>query len=147
MAIRLVLATAITLALTACGGDMTTRREVQLLAPPDIADDVASFERRTGCRVDLRVYDDGEDIAAIAARRDVDVVAGPVPPGEVAHDSVKLVRVELERGLEVTIPKELARAFDRSARPAGVRRTRWAIREEGENEGCAKRWLDYATSQ
>jgi len=147
MAIRFLLAAVATLALTSCGGDGTTPREVRLLAPVGIADDIATFERRTGCRVDFRVYDAGEDISAIAARRNVDVVAGPVAPGEAAHDSVELVRVQLERGLELTIPKELAPAFDRPARPAGVRRTRWAIREDGENEDCAERWLDYATSQ
>jgi hypothetical protein len=147
MAIRFLFAAVATLALTACGGDATRTQEVRLLAPAGVADDIVTFERRTGCRVDLRVYDPGEDISAIATRRNVDVVAGPVPPGEAAHDSVELVRVQLERGLEVTIPKELAPAFDQPARPAGVRRTRWAIREDGENEDCAERWLDYATSQ
>jgi hypothetical protein len=144
MAIRSLLAAA-ALALTACGGDGA--REVRLLAPAGIADDVEGFERRTGCRVDLRIYDEGEDIEAIAERRNADVIAGPVPPGETAHDSVELVRIQLERGLEVTIPRELASAFGRPTRPAGELRTRWTIREEGANEDCAGRWLDYATSQ
>jgi hypothetical protein len=147
MAIRFVLASALALALAGCGGDSPTPREVRLLAPPGLVDDHTAFERQTGCRVDLRVYDEEEDIATIARRRDVDVVAGPVPPGQAAHDTVQLVRIELDDGLEVTIPKALASAFEGTARPAGRRATRWAIREEGENEDCAERWLDYATSQ
>jgi hypothetical protein len=148
MAIRLVLAaTALVVALAGCGGDSATKREVRLLAPPGLADDYATFERQTSCRVDLRVYDDDEDIQAIARRRDVDVVAGPVPSGQAAHDSVELVRIELADGLEVTIPRALASAFDDPVRPAGRRNTRWVIREDGENEDCAERWVDYATSQ
>jgi hypothetical protein len=147
MAIRSSFAAALVLLLVACGGDSTPRREVRLLAPPGLVEDVAHFERRTGCRVDLRVYDEGEDLTAIARRRDADVVAGPVPPGSPAHDSVELVRVKLEAGLEVTIPKALASGFPGAARPAGRRRTAWVIRDEGENEDCAERWLDYATSQ
>jgi hypothetical protein len=132
---------------TGCGGDSTAPREVRILAPAGLVEDVAPFERRTGCRVDLRVYDDGEDIDAIARRRDADVVARPVPPGGPAHDSVELVRVKVDEGLEVTIPKALASAFPGNHRPAGRRRTAWAIREEGENDRCAERWLAYATSQ
>ena len=147
MAIRLALAATLVLALTACGGDSTTTREVRLLAPAGLADDYTAYERQTGCRVDLRVYDEGEDIAAIARRRDVDVVAGPVPPGQAAHDSVELVRIELDDGLEVTIPTALASAFAGAPHPAGRRTTRWVIRGDGENEACAERWLDYATSQ
>ncbi len=147
MAVRFLLASILLLALGACGGDSADSREVRLLAPADLVEDVAPFERRTGCRVDLRVYDEDEDIDAIARRRNVDVVAGPVPPGDVAHDSVELVRIELDDGLEVTIPKSLAAAFEGTARPAGERRTRWVIREDGENEDCAERWFDYATSQ
>jgi hypothetical protein len=147
MAIRLVLAAALALALAGCGGDSTTRREVRLLAPAGVVDDVAPFERRTGCRVDLRVYDEGEKIDAIARRRNADVVAGPVPPGQVAHDTVELVRIELDDGLEVTIPKALASAFEGTPHAAGRRATRWVIREDGVNEDCAERWLDYATSQ
>jgi hypothetical protein len=147
MAIRFVLAAALVLALAGCGGDSTTRREVRLVAPPGLVDDHTAFERRTGCRVDLRVYDESEDVAAIARRRDVDVVAGPMRPGRAAHDSVELVRIELADGLEVTIPKALASAFAGTPHPAGRRTTRWVIREDGENEACAERWLDYATSQ
>jgi hypothetical protein len=147
MAVRTVLAAILALALAGCASDTTATRDVRLLAPPGLADDHTAFERQTGCRVDLRVYDAGEDVAEIARRRDADVVAGAVPPGQPAHDSVELVRVELDDGLEVTIPKTLASAFDRPARPAGRRRTRWVIREEGENEECAELWLAYATSQ
>jgi spermidine/putrescine-binding protein len=147
MAIRSVLAAALLVTLAGCGGDSAAQREVRLLAPPGLVEDVAPFERRTGCRVDLRVYDEGEDLAAIARRRDADVVARPVPPGSAAHDSVELVRVELDSGLEITIPKALASAFDGTVSPAGRRRTKWVIRDDGENGDCAERWLDYATSQ
>ena len=135
------------LAVAGCGGDSEAGREVRLLAPPGLVADTTAFERQTGCRVDLRVYDEDEDLAAISRRRNVDVVAGPVPPGAPADDSVELVTVELASGLEVTIPKTLASAFEGAARPAGRRRTAWVIREDGENERCAERWLDYATSQ
>ena len=148
MAIRSVLAPVLLFALAGCGGGSEGGREVRLLAPAGLVDDVASFERMTGCRVDLRVYDEGEDLAAIARRRNVDVVAGPVPRGAAAHDSVELVRIELASGVEVTIPKSLASAFEgATTRPAGRRRTAWVITEDGENEDCAERWLDYATSQ
>jgi hypothetical protein len=147
MATRAFLAATLLLLAAGCGGDTNPQREVRLLAPAGLVDDVAPFERRTGCRVDLRVYDENEDMAAIARRRDVDVVARPVPRGHPAHDSVELVRVTLDDGLEVTIPKTLAAAFPGVHRPAGRRRTAWVIREDGENERCAERWLDYATSQ
>jgi hypothetical protein len=145
MSIRSTLAAAFLVAVAGCGGDSDPSREVRLLAPAGLAEDVASFERQTGCGVDLRVYDEDEDLAAIARRRDVDVVAEPVSAGETPHDSIALVRVELATGLEVTIPKELAAAYRGTARPAGLRRTRWKIREQGENEDCARRWLAYAT--
>jgi hypothetical protein len=146
MSIRLTLAAAAGLAAVAgCGGDSDARREVRLLAPAGLAENVAPFERQTGCRVDRRIYDEGEDLGAIARRRDVDVVAEPASAGETPHDLVELVRVELAAGLEVTIPKELASAYRGTVRPAGVRRTRWEIREEGENEECARRWIAYAT--
>jgi hypothetical protein len=147
MSIRFMLAAAAGLAAVAgCGGGSDSGREVRLLAPAGLTENVARFERQTGCRVDLRIYDEDEDLAAIARRRDVDVVAGPVSAGETPHDSIELVRVELAAGLEVTIPKELASAYRGSAQAAGVRRTRWEIRDEGENEDCARRWLSYATS-
>jgi hypothetical protein len=145
MATRLLLTAVCLVAVAGCGGDSDTTQEVRLLAPAGLAEDTAPFERETACRVDLRVYDEGEDLAAIARRRDVDVVAEPVSAGETPHDSIELVRVELATGLEVTIPKELASAYRGTARPAGVRRTRWEIREQGENEDCARRWLSYAT--
>ena len=134
------------LALAGCGGS-GDRREVKLLAPAGLVGDVTPFERETGCRVDLRVYDEGEDLDAIARRRDVDVIAGPVPPGERADDSVELVRVTLRSGIEITVPKKLASAFRGTVRPAGRRTTAWVIREDGDNPDCAERWLDYATSQ
>lgn len=147
MAARAHLAAALLLALAGCGGDVDARREVRLLAPAGIVEDTTRFERETGCRVDLRIYDDGEDVDAIARRRDADAVAGPVPPGRTPDVSVELVRITLEGGLELTIPKALASAFDRPIRPAGRRSIVWTIREAGDNEACARRWLDYATSQ
>jgi hypothetical protein len=147
MAIRLLLAAALLLPLAGCGGEGSSNDEVRLLAPVGIVDDVTRFERRTGCRVELRVYDEDEDVAAIARRRDADVIAGPVPPGGTPDDSVELVRITLEDGLEITVPKELGSAFEGTARPAGRRSTAWEIRTEGENQDCAERWVDYATSE
>jgi hypothetical protein len=147
MAIRLLLAAALLLGLAGCGGEGSSNDEVRLLAPVGIVDDVTRFERRTGCRVELRVYDEDEDVAAIARRRDTDVIAGPVPPGGTPDDSVELVRITLEDGLEITVPKELGSAFEGTARPAGRRSTAWEIRTEGENQDCAERWVDYATSE
>ena len=134
------------LVVTGCGSDRESRPEVRLLAPAGVVRDVAGFERESGCRVDLRVYDEQEDVAAIARRRDADVVAGPVPPGGTAHVSEPLVRITITRGLDVTIPLRLASAFDRPARPSGRRSLAWSIRPEGENDACARRWLTYATS-
>jgi hypothetical protein len=146
MAVRLLLA-AVLLLLSGCGEERPASREVRLLAPADLVEDLPSFERATGCRVDLRVYDEGEDLPVIARRRNVDVIAGPAPPGTEPHDSVEFVRITLERGLEITIPKRFARAFAKPARPAGRRSTRWTIREDGDNPDCARRWVAYATSQ
>ncbi len=147
MAVRLVLAAALLLVLAGCGGSGAPRRELRLLAPADLVGDVRSFERQTGCRVDVRAYDAGEDLVAIARRRDVDVVAGPVPRGMKPHDSVALVRIALEPGLEITVPERLAAAFDKPTRPAGRRSTRWRLREAGDNPECARRWVAYATSR
>jgi hypothetical protein len=140
------LVAAVLLAVTGCGGS-DQKREVRLLAPAGLVGDVAAFERQTGCRVDLRVYDEGEDLDTIARRRDVDVVAGPVPPGQRADDSVELVRITLASGIEITVPKALARAYHGTVRPAGRRSTAWVIRDDGDNPDCARRWLGYATSQ
>ena len=149
MVVRAHLALGLLLALAGCGGDGggDSRSEVRLLAPAGVAPDTARFERESGCRVDLRVYDEEEDVAAIARRRDADVVAGPVPPGGTAHFSEPLVRITIAKNLELTLPKQLASAFDRRARPAGRRSLAWSIRREGENDACARRWLAYATSQ
>jgi hypothetical protein len=147
MARRLALAAALLHVLAGCGGADEPRREVRLLAPAGVVDDVARFERATGCRVDLRVYDEDEDVDAIAGRRDADVIAAPAPPGTRPQVSQELVRITLARGLEVTIPRHLAPAFDGDARSAGRRSTVWRIRPEGENGGCARRWLADATSR
>ena len=147
MAARRHLTAGLLLVLAGCGGDGATREQVRLLAPAGIVEDVTRFERETDCRVDLRVYDEEEDVDAIARRRDVDVVAGPVPPGGVPHITEDLVRITVAKGLEVTVPKRLAPAFEAPARPAGRRSLAWSIRAEGENEVCARRWVAYATSQ
>lgn len=147
MAVRLLLAAALLLAVAGCGGSQEPRREVRLLAPPGVVEDVTRFERDTGCRVDLRVYDEEEDVDAIARRRNADVVAAPTPPGATPHISQELMRVTLDRGLEVTLPRRLAPAFRSPTRPAGRRSLVWEIRAEGENDACARRWLAYATSQ
>jgi hypothetical protein len=147
MAFRRTLAAAVLLALGGCGADQEQRREVRVLAPADLLENAVAFERRTGCRVDRRPYDEGEDLATIARRRDVDVVAAPVPRGTRADDSVQLVTIRLAHRLEITVPKRSARAFDGTVRPAGSRRTRWVIRNEGDNPHCARLWVAYATSQ
>jgi hypothetical protein len=146
MAARRYLAAALLFVLAGCGRGAEPGEQVRLLAPAGVVDDVTSFERETGCLVDLRVYDEEEDVAAIARRRDVDVVAGPVPSGGEAHIAEDLVRITVAKGLEVTIPKRLAPAFQDRGRPAGRRLLAWSIREEGENDPCARRWLAYATS-
>jgi hypothetical protein len=149
MAARLLFAACVLLLVpAACGGDEPAARELRLVAPADLVEDVPSFERTTGCRVELRVYDESEeDLAAIVRRREADVVAYPTPRGQVPDDSVELVRITLDRGLEITVPKRLARAFHGTARPAGRRQTTWTIRKEGDNPDCARRWVAYATSQ
>jgi hypothetical protein len=148
MAVRLCLAAALlTLGLAGCGGSDESAGQVRLLAPAWIDADILRFERETGCRVDLRVYDEGEDLAAIAKRRETDVVAAPVRPGDDPDQSEDFVRVSLKGGVEVTVPERLASAFDGPRRPAGKRAIAWRIRDEGENPGCARRWVAYATSQ
>jgi hypothetical protein len=147
MSIRLPLAAALLALLSGCGGDAPAR-EVRLLAPVGIAKNIEGFEQDTGCRVDLRVYDDGEDIAAIARRRDADVVAGPTPTGQVPDVVDELARVTLKGGVVVTIPRSLASAFDWiDIRSAGRREISWRIRDEGDNEDCARRWIAYVRSQ
>ena len=145
---RALLVAALVTAVAGCGGE--ARREVRLLAPVGIVADAqaARFERQTGCRIDLRVYDPDEDIQAIAGRRDMDVIARPTPDGETPDISEALVRATLDGGVVVTIPSRLAAALDPLLiRPAGRRDLSWTIRDEGDNEDCARRWLAYATSQ
>jgi hypothetical protein len=148
MAVRPCLAAVLlALALAGCGGSDESGRELRLLAPAWIDADIPRFERETGCRVDLRVYDEGEDLAAIAKRRVTDVVASPVSPSDDPDQSEDFVHVTLKGGVEITVPKRLASAFDGPSRPAGKRAIAWRIREEGESPGCARRWVAYATSQ
>lgn len=148
MSMRALLVAALVTAVAGCGGE--ARREVRLLAPVGIVADAqaARFERQTGCRIDLRVYDPDEDIQAIAGRRDTDVIARPTPDGETPDISEALVRATLDGGVVVTIPYRLAAALDPLLiRPAGRRDLSWTIRDEGDNEDCARRWLAYATFQ
>jgi hypothetical protein len=168
MSIRIGLAATLVAFATACGGDTGTR-QVRLLAPPGYVEDgstlpgsdwVTPFERRTGCEVDARIYDENEDVVAIARRRDIDAVAGSeeilaelrrereLLPGSTPHDIVALARVRLASGIELTIPQELAQALRPVLiRPAGHRTIAWAIREEGDNRDCARRWIAYAISR
>jgi hypothetical protein len=146
MAVRLIAPAVLLLALAGCGGTSPVR-EVRVLAPAWVVGDLSAFERETGCRVDLRVYDDGEDLAAIARRRDVDVIAAPVRPGQVPDRTESFVRVTVNGGVEITVPEKLASAFKGLHRPAGRRSIAWTIRTEGENPACARRWIAYAASQ
>jgi putative spermidine/putrescine transport system substrate-binding protein len=84
MSVRTVLAAALLAALAGCGGEETQDRELLLLAPPGYVEDgsttpaadwVTPFERETGCSVTVRVYDDDEDVVAIAKRRRADAAA------------------------------------------------------------------------
>ena len=144
MSARALLAAALTTALAACGGD--SGREVRLLAPAWFDADFQRFERGTGCRVDLRVYDAGEELDPIAERRDVDVVAAPGAPGA-GDETQEFVQITLSGGVQVTIPKRLAAAFRGPQKPAAQRSVVWRIRPEGDNDDCARRWLAYVTSQ
>jgi hypothetical protein len=147
MSIRVLLAAALLAVVAGCGGD-SVAREVRLLAPVGIAKDVSGFEQETGCEVDLRVYDEGEDIAAIASRRDTDAIAAPTSPGGIPDVVEELVRVTLKGGVVLTIPRDLASAFSATeVRPAGRRQISWTIREQGDNDECARRWIAHAVSQ
>jgi hypothetical protein len=143
MSIRAPLAATLLAVLAGCGGDQPP--EVRVLAPAWIDADVQRFEDESGCRVDLRTYDEGEDLAPIAERRDIDVIAelqlNPIDQAE------RFVRVTLSGGVVVTIPERLASAFTGPKAPAQPRSISWAIRPEGDNPDCARRWLAYATSQ
>jgi hypothetical protein len=148
MSMRALLAATLLAALAGCGSD--ERREVRLLAPAGIVSDAASvrFERATDCRVDLRVYDPNEDLGPIAKRRDSDAIAAPTRDGETAHVTDQMARVTLKDGVVVTVPTRLAAALDPvETLPVGQRRLTWTIRDEGDNDDCARRWIAYATSQ
>jgi hypothetical protein len=143
-----LLTAALLTAVAGCGGE--ERSEVRLLAPVGIVSDAEAdrFERETDCRVDLRVYDPNEDIEAIAERRDTDAIAEPTRSGETPHVSEALAQLTLKDGIVVTVPARLATALDPLLiRPAGRRDLTWTIREEGDNDDCARRWIAYATSQ
>jgi hypothetical protein len=149
MSVRALLAAALLTTLAGCGGE-GSEQELRLLAPAGIVEDgdERSFERETGCRVDLRVYDEEEDVDAIADRRDADAIARPTPNGSVPHRSEEMVRATLDGGVVVTIPRELAPALNpEKVRPAGRREISWVLREEGDNRECATRWIAQAISQ
>jgi hypothetical protein len=146
MAIRLLAAAAL-FALAGCGSN-ASRPHVGVLAPAWIDDDVPRFEQQTGCRVDLRVYDHGEDLDAIAKRRETDVVAAPAPPGQDADQTEEFVAVTLKGGVTVTLPRRLASAFAGPRRPAGRKGILWLTTRSGSgDERCIRRWIAYATSQ
>jgi hypothetical protein len=148
MSMRVLLVAALLSAIAGCGGE--EQREVRLLAPAGIVSDAdsARFERETDCRVDLRVYDPNEDLEPIAERRDTDAIAAPTPHGAPAHVTDEMARLTLKDGVVVTVPTRLAAALDPvETQPAGQRRLTWTIREEGDNDDCARRWIAYATSQ
>ena len=148
MSMRALLAATLLTATGGCGGD--ERREVRLLAPAGIVSDAdaARFERETDCRVDLRVYDPNEDLVPIAKRRDSDAIAAPTRDGETAHVTDEMARLTLKDGVVVTVPTRLAAVLDPvETQPAGQRRLTWTMREEGDNDDCARRWIAYATSQ
>jgi hypothetical protein len=149
MSVRALLAAALLTALAGCGGE-GSEQELRLLAPVGIVEDgdERRFERETGCRVDLRVYDEEEDVDAIADRRDTDAIARPTPNGSIPHLSEEMVRATLEGGVVVTIPRELAPALSPvKVRPAGRREISWVLRDKGDNRDCATRWIAQAISQ
>ncbi|HET7854928.1 MAG TPA: hypothetical protein VFL41_00575 [Gaiellaceae bacterium] len=144
MSCRAFFAVALLASLAGCGGG-ESRPEVRLLAPAWIDDDVARFERDSGCRVDLRTYDEGDRLEPIAERRDVDVIAAPTRG--TGDQTEAFVRVKLSGGVEVTVPERLASGFRGPRTPAGRRSIVWRLRPEGDNDECARRWLAYASSQ
>ena len=148
MSIRALLAVTLLTGIAGCGGD--EQPEVRLLAPAGIVSEADStrFERETDCRVDLRVYDPNEDLGPIAKRRDSDAIAAPTRDGETAHVTDEMARLTLKDGVVVTVPTRLAAVLDPvETQPAGQRRLTWTIREEADNDDCARRWIAYATSQ
>jgi hypothetical protein len=148
MSMRALVAATLLAAMTGCGSD--DGQEVRLLAPAGIVSeaDSARFQQETDCRVDLRVYDANEDLGPIAERRDSDAIAAPTRDGETAHVTDEMARLTLKDGVVVMVPARLAAALDPvETKPAGQRRLTWTIREEGDNDDCARRWIAYATSQ
>lgn len=145
MAARLLAAAAL-LTVAGCGSS-TAQPHVGVLAPAWIDDDIPRFEHQTSCRVDLRTYDEGEDLAAIAKRRETDVIAAPVRRGQDGDQVEQFVHVTVDGGVELTIPKRLASAFDGPQRPAGRRGIVWLTRDGNGDRRCIGRWVRYATSQ
>jgi hypothetical protein len=144
MAVRLLAAAAL-LGLAGCGSS-AEQPHVALLAPAWIDADVPRFEQQTGCRVDLRVYDEGEDLPAIAERRETDLIATPVSRDQDADQTEAFVRMTLDGGVEVTIPQRLASAFSGPRRPAGTRGIVWLPTRHGSGDRrCIGRWLLYVT--
>jgi hypothetical protein len=145
MAARLLVVLAL-LGLAGCGSSSRQPR-VGLLAPAWIDDDIPRFEQQTACRVDLRVYDEGEDLPAIAERRETDVIAAAVHRGQDADQTEPFVTVTLEGGVEVTVPRRLGSAFTGPRRAAGTRGIVWLPTRKGRGDRrCIGRWIAYATS-
>ncbi len=153
MSARALLAAAL-VAVSGCGGDGAN--ELRILAPVHVPLQLTTFERETGCRPDVRIYDEGEDVRAISRRRNVDVVAadratlvrlGAAVQRRTPYTVVKLARVELRDGPTVTVPEELASAFDGRATPAASRAFAWAILNAGPNDDCARLWFRHVSAQ
>lgn len=150
------------LILAGCGGSGEVGRddgELRLLVPPGYADE-RLVERETDCTTDIRVYDETEDVVALARRRDVDAIAGSeriigalrkadeLLPGTSPVDMVEYVEARLEGGVVITLPRDLASAFDTvSTRSVGRRTTVWVVRKDADNRICAEQWIAHAISR
>lgn len=106
MSVRGLLAAALLTALAGCGGEEAQDRELLLLAPVGYVEDgsttpaadwVTPFERRTGCSVTVRVYDDDEDVVAIAKRRRADAAAATLEHFERLRVADDLSPVDVDR--------------------------------------------------
>jgi putative spermidine/putrescine transport system substrate-binding protein len=106
MSARALLAAAILTALAGCGGEESQDRELLLLAPAGYVEDgsttptadwVTPFERQTGCSVTVRVYDDDEDVMAIAKRRRADAAAATLEHFDRLRAADDLSSVDVDR--------------------------------------------------
>lgn len=106
MSVRALLAATLLLTLAACGGEEAEDSELMLLAPAGYVEDgsttpaadwVTPFERETGCSVEVRVYDDDEDVVAIARRRKADAAATTLEHFERLRAADELSPIDVER--------------------------------------------------